>query len=242
MKTARKNNLIVAGIGALFLAGVFTIAYLYEPKLHLTTPEKDAHKIGEMAEVIRTESDLRELEKLAYEYELAYRHTYNGAKAMHFKSLVEPHIIAAGDRREAIRAEEDRLAEAQCMFAKRLNDIDAAWRMDLGSDEELGQIIREHEEGICAIEATIAELLARKQQLATDAWSGPSGTLDQKCLDEIGVVEEQITACKADIEKHNLAIEHIRLAYRLQKGAEFVDATQSDVVVEEAEVEETMEW
>jgi hypothetical protein len=198
--------------------------------------------LGFKAEIVRTEADLRELEKLAYEYEIAYRHSYNGATAMYFKSLVEPIMVAAGDRREAIRAEEDRLAEAQHMFAKRLNDIDAAWRMKLGSDEELGQIIREHEEGICAIEATIVELLARKQQLATDAWSGPSGTLDQKCLDEIGVVEEQITACKADIEKHNLAIEHIRLAYRLQKGVEFVDATQSDVVVEEAEVEETMEW
>ena len=185
---------------------------------------------------------MRKLEKLAYEYELAYRHSYNGAKAMHFKSLYEPILVKAGDRRDAIRAEEDRLAAAQKEFYQRLDDIDVAWRMTLGSDEDVLRKIQDNEASVVSCEQEIETLQARKVQLAEDAWNGPSGTLDQKCLDEIGVVEEQITACKSDIEKHNLAIEHIRLAYRLQKGAEFVDATQSDVVVEEAEVEETMEW
>lgn len=232
MKTKTKNNLIVVGIGVLFIAGVFAISYLHEPKLHLTTPEQDAQKLSQKAEVIRTETDLRELEKLAYEYELAYRHSYNGAKAMHFKSLYEPILVKAGDRRDAIRAEEDRLAAAQKEFYQRLDDIDVAWRMTLGSDEDVLCKIQENEASIVSCEQEIETLQARKLQLAEDAWNGPSGTLDQKCLDEIGVVDEQIAKLHDSIAEHNHTIEQIKLAYRLQRGAEFAAPVEEPVETE----------
>lgn len=232
MKTKTKNNLIVVGIGVLFIAGVFAISYLHEPKLHLTTPEQDAQKLSLKAEVIRTETDLRELEKLAYEYELAYRHSYNGAKAMHFKSLYEPILVKAGDRRDAIRAEEDRLAAAQKEFYQRLDDIDVAWRMTLGSDEDVLRKIQENEASIVSCEQEIETLQARKLQLAEDAWNGPSGTLDQKCLDEIGVVDEQIAKLQDSIAEHNHTIEQIKLAYRLQRGAEFAAPVEEPVETE----------
>lgn len=232
MKTKTKNNLIVVGIGVLFIAGVFAISYLHEPKLHLTTPEQDAQKLSQKAEVIRTETDLRELEKLAYEYELAYRHSYNGAKAMHFKSLYEPILVKAGDRRDAIRAEEDRLAAAQKEFYQRLDDIDVAWRMTLGSDEDVLRIIQENEASVVSCEQEIETLQARKVQLAEDAWNGPSGTLDQKCLDEIGVVDEQIAKLQDSIAEHNHTIEQIKLAYRLQRGAEFAAPVEEPVEAE----------
>lgn len=232
MKTKTKNNLIVVGIGVLFIAGVFAISYLHEPKLHLTTPEQDAQKLSQKAEVIRTETDLRELEKLAYEYELAYRHSYNGAKAMHFKSLYEPILVKAGDRRDAIRAEEDRLAAAQKEFYQRLEDIDVAWRMTLGSDEDVLCKIQENEASIVSCEQEIETLQARKLQLAEDAWNGPSGTLDQKCLDEIGVVDEQIAKLQDSIAEHNHTIEQIKLAYRLQRGAEFAAPVEESVETE----------
>lgn len=232
MKTKTKNNLIVVGIGVLFIAGVFAISYLHEPKLHLTTPEQDAQKLSQKAEVIRTETDLRELEKLAYEYELAYRHSYNGAKAMHFKSLYEPILVKAGDRRDAIRAEEDRLAAAQKEFYQRLDDIDVAWRMTLGSDEDVLRKIQENEASVVSCEQEIETLQARKLQLAEDAWNGPSGTLDQKCLDEIGVVDEQIAKLQDSIAEHNHTIEQIKLAYRLQRGAEFAAPVEEPVEAE----------
>lgn len=232
MKTKTKNNLIVVGIGVLFIAGVFAISYLHEPKLHLTTPEQDAQKLSQKAEVIRTETDLRELEKLAYEYELAYRHSYNGAKAMHFKSLYEPILVKAGDRRDAIRAEEDRLAAAQKEFYQRLDDIDVAWRMTLGSDEDVLRKIQENEASVISCEQEIETLQARKVQLAEDAWNGPSGTLDQKCLDEIGVVDEQIAKLQDSIAEHNHTIEQIKLAYRLQRGAEFAAPVEEPVEAE----------
>ena len=232
MKTKTKNNLIVVSIGVLFIAGVFAISYLHEPKLHLTTPEQDAQKLSQKAEVIRTETDLRELEKLAYEYELAYRHSYNGAKAMHFKSLYEPILVKAGDRRDAIRAEEDRLAAAQKEFYQRLDDIDVAWRMTLGSDEDVFRKIQENEASVVSCEHEIETLQARKVQLAEDAWNGPSGTLDQKCLDEIGVVDEQIAKLQDSIAEHNHTIEQIKLAYRLQRGAEFAAPVEEPVEAE----------
>lgn len=232
MKTKTKNNLIVVGIGVLFIAGVFAISYLHEPKLHLTTPEQDAQKLSQKAEVIRTETDLRELEKLAYEYELAYRHSYNGAKAMHFKSLYEPILVKAGDRRDAIRAEEDRLAAAQKEFYQRLDDIDVAWRMTLGSDEDVLCKIQENEASVVSCEQEIETLQARKLQLAEDAWNGPSGTLDQKCLDEIGVVDEQIAKLQDSIAEHNHTIEQIKLAYRLQRGAEFAAPVEEPIETE----------
>ena len=232
MKSKTKNNLIVVGIGVLFIAGVFAISYLHEPKLHLTTPEQDAQKLSQKAEVIRTETDLRELEKLAYEYELAYRHSYNGAKAMHFKSLYEPILVKAGDRRDAIRAEEDRLAAAQKEFYQRLDDIDVAWRMTLGSDEDVLRKIQENEASVVSCEQEIETLQARKVQLAEDAWNGPSGTLDQKCLDEIGVVDEQIAKLQDSIAEHNHTIEQIKLAYRLQRGAEFAAPVEEPVETE----------
>ena len=232
MKTKTKNNLIVVGIGVLFIAGVFAISYLHEPKLHLTTPEQDAQKLSQKAEVIRTETDLRELEKLAYEYELAYRHSYNGAKAMHFKSLYEPILVKAGDRRDAIRAEEDRLAAAQKEFYQRLEDIDVAWRMTLGSDEDVLRKIQDNEASVVSCEQEIETLQARKVQLAEDAWNGPSGTLDQKCLDEIGVVDEQIAKLQDSIAEHNHTIEQIKLAYRLQRGAEFAAPVEEPVEAE----------
>ena len=238
MKTNTKNNLIVVGIGALFLVGVFAISYLHEPKLHITTPERDAQKLSLKAEIIRTESDLRELEKLAYEYEMAYRHSYNGAKAMYFKSLYEPILVEAGDRRDAIRAEEDRLAEAQREFNQRLNDIDVAWRMELGSDEDVLQMIKSNEDSVISYVDEIATLQARKLQLAEDAWSGPNGTLDQTCLDEIGVVDEQIVELEAQIEAQNHAIEQIKLAYRLQRGVEFSAPVEEAV---DAECEESVD-
>ena len=232
MKTKTKNNFIVVSIGVLFIAGVFAISYLHEPKLHLTTPEQDAQKLSQKAEVIRTETDLRELEKLAYEYELAYRHSYNGAKAMHFKSLYEPILVKAGDRRDAIRAEEDRLAAAQKEFYQRLDDIDVAWRMTLGSDGDVLRKIQENEASVVSCEQEIETLQARKVQLAEDAWNGPSGTLDQKCLDEIGVVDEQIAKLQDSIAEHNHTIEQIKLAYSLQRGAEFAAPVEEPVETE----------
>ena len=229
MKTKTRNNLAVAGIGLLFVLGLLVASYLYEPSVEITTPEQDAQMISLKAQVIRTEADLRELEKLAYEYEMAYRENYNGAMAMYFKSLCEPIMVKAGDRRDMIRAKEDELRAAQKEFNKRLNDLDAAWRMKLGSDEEVLEMIAQNEAAIATLNETIVELVKRKEDLAVEAWSGSGGSLDEHCLKEIGVVEDKIVKCKAEIEQCNVFIEQIKLACRLQRGEEPVAEVAVDV-------------
>ena len=45
----------------------------------ITTPQRDAKRIAELAELVESEADLRAVEKLATKYELAYRKSINGA-------------------------------------------------------------------------------------------------------------------------------------------------------------------
>lgn len=238
MKTEMRNRMKVAGVGAAFVVGLLVLSYLHNPSPDITTPEQDAQMLRLKAETVHSEADLRELEKLAYEYEIAYKHSYNGAKAMYFKSLYEPILIEAGDRREQIRAEEDHLANEQRKFNETLDDIDEAWRMKLGTDEELLADIAENEFSISTLEQEIYELELRKQQLGEDAWNGPGGSLDEKCLEEIGKVEERIKKCRKSIESYEHNNHIILLACRLQRGAEPVAEV---VVVETPEVEEPVE-
>lgn len=242
MKKEKRNSMKVAGIGAAFVLGLLVLSYLHNPSPDITTPEQDAQMLRLKAETIRTEADLRELEKLAYEYEMAYKHSYNGAKAMYFKSLYEPILVEAGDKRERIRAEEDYLANEQHKFHEKLSDADEAWRMNLGTDEELLAQIAQNEATVAALEEEIYELQLRKQQLGEDAWNGPGGSLDEKCLEEIGKVEERITKCNSSIAECEHSNHIILLACRLQRGAEPV--AEVVVVEESAEVDtfEEIEW
>lgn len=220
MKSNKRERWIVVGVGAAFVVALLTLSNIYNPSPKLTTPEQDAQLLAFKAETIRTEIDLRNLEKLAYEYEIAYKHSYNGAKALYFKSLVEPIIIAAGDRREEIRREEDYLAGEVNKFKSTLNDVDEAWRMPLGTTEEGVAIIVANDEQVAKLVAEIEALELRKQELAVAAWSGASGKLDESCLKEIGKVEDSIVECNAKIKEVEHKSNIVKLAYRLQRGEE----------------------
>lgn len=244
MNGNKRQAWIVAGIGAAFVIGLLTLSNIYTPSPDITTPEQDALVLSLKAQTIRTEEDLRNLERMAYEYEIAYKHSYGGAKAMYFKSLVEPIIIAAGDRREAIRAEEDVLAEAQRVFHTTLEDVDIAWRMELGTSEDVLAAIAENDEAISGFEQKISQLELQKQELGAKAWSGPSGSLDQDCLKEIGLVEENIVKCKQEIEEYEHKVRIIELAHRLQCGEMPVveESEVEQIVVEEPVEVDLCEW
>ena len=141
--------------------------------------------------------------------------------------------LSIGDRRDAIREEEERLEAAQQEFAKHLNDIDVAWRMELGSDAEVLQIIAQKRAAIAELEESICQLTAHKEQLAEAAWSGSGGSLDQKCLEEIGEVEKDIAGNIAEIEELEYSIDLVLLACRLQRGeAPVVEGPEVEAVVE----------
>lgn len=228
----RKRALQIVGYAV--VAIILMLGTKCEDSVTITTPEKDVQYISQLAETIRTEDDLRKVEQLATRYEIAYKHSLGGAAAMRFKTLVEPVLIEAGERREQYSMEEEYLAELQATFHGRLDDMDRAWSMQLRTPEEDWAIIEANLAEIERININTAELIAEKEQLGYAIVE--AGYLADM-LAELGVIEDQILAngeAIAAIEHRN---EIIRMAYRLQRNEVLMPpvAEQYDVVDTEFE-------
>lgn len=212
MKQDSKKRVALATFYTLFVV-MLLMGTRCESRVHLTTPERDAKHIAELAETVHSEAELRAVEKLATEYEIAYRKSYGGAKALYFKSLYEPVMDEAGERRAIYRAEEERVAELESQFEASLGDLDLAWKMPLGShDEELAKIAA-NDATIAKYDAELQSLVAKKEQLAMDIIDAG---YPQDMLDQIGVVEKDIKALEDKIAEVAHTNEIIILANRLQ--------------------------
>lgn len=212
MKQDSKKRVALATFYTLFVV-MLLMGTRCESRVHLTTPERDAKHIAELAESVHSEAELRAVEKLATEYEIAYRKSYGGAKALYFKSLYEPVMDEAGERRAIYRAEEERVAELECQFEASLGDLDLAWKMPLGShDEELAKIAA-NDATIAKYDAELQSLVAKKEKLAMDIIDAG---FPQDMLDQIGVVEKDIKALEDKIAEVAHTNEIIILANRLQ--------------------------
>lgn len=212
MKQDTKKRVALATFYTLFVV-MLLMGTRCESRVHLTTPERDAKHIAELAETVHSEAELRAVEKLATEYEIAYRKSYGGAKALYFKSLYEPVMDEAGERRAIYRAEEERVAELEAQFEASLGDLDLAWKMPLGShDEELAKIAA-NDATIAKYDAELQSLVAKKEKLAMDIIDAG---FPQDMLDQIGVVEKDIKALEDKIAEVEHTNEIIILANRLQ--------------------------
>ena len=212
MKQDSKKRVALATFYTLFVV-MLLMGTRCERRVHLTTPERDAKHIAELAETVHSEAELRAVEKLATEYEIAYRKSYGGAKALYFKSLYEPVMDEAGERRAIYRAEEERVAELERQFEASLGDLDLAWKMPLGSLEEELAKIAANDATIAKYDAELQSLVAKKEQLAMDIIDAG---YPQDMLDQIGVVEKEIMATEGKIAEVQHTNEIIILANRLQ--------------------------
>ena len=212
MKQDSKKRVALATFYTLFVV-MLLMGTRCESRVHLTTPERDAKHIAELAETVHSEAELRAVEKLATEYEIAYRKSYGGAKALYFKSLYEPVMDEAGERRAIYRAEEERVAELESQFEASLADLDLAWKMPLGSLEEELAKIAANDATIAKYDAELQSLVAKKKQLAMDIIDAG---YPQDMLDQIGVVEKDIKAFEDKIAEVAHTNEIIILANRLQ--------------------------
>ena len=212
MKQDSKKRVALATFYTLFVV-MLLMGTRCESRVHLTTPERDAKHIAELAESVHSEAELRTVEKLATEYEIAYRKSYGGAKALYFKSLYEPVMDEAGERRAIYRAEEERVAELESQFEASLGDLDLAWKMPLGSHEEELAKIAANDATIAKYDAELQSLVAKKEQLAMDIIDAG---YPQDMLDQIGVVEKEIMATEGKIAEVAHTNEIIILANRLQ--------------------------
>lgn len=201
-----------------------------ESRIHLTTPERDAKHIAELAELAHSEAELKVVEKMRANYEEAYRKSYGGAKALYFRSLVDPILDEAGDRREQYAMDEAYLAEQQAAFCGKLRDMDKAWKMSLGGDDEVLADIARNDAAIVAKSAERAALIADKEQLALDIIDAG---YPESMLNKIGELESAIEAKSREIADIQYDSYIIKLAYRLQHGAELVvEEPEMDVLVE----------
>ena len=212
MKQDSKKRVALATFYTLFVV-MLLMGTRCESRVHLTTPERDAKHIAELAETVHSEAELRAVEKLATEYEIAYRKSYGGAKALYFQSLYEPVMDEAGERRAIYRAEEERVAELESQFEASLADLDLAWKMPLGSLEEELAKIAANDATIAKYDAELQSLVAKKKQLAMDIIDAG---YPQDMLDQIGVVEKEIMATEGKIAEVEHTNEIIILANHLQ--------------------------
>lgn len=225
MKQDSKKRVALATFYTLFVV-MLLMGTRCESRVHLTTPERDAKHIAELAESVHSEAELRAVEKLATEYEIAYRKSYGGAKALYFKSLYEPIMDEAGERRAIYRAEEERVAELESQFEASLGDLDLAWKMPLGSHEEELAKIAANDATIAKYDAELQSLVAKKEQLAMDIIDAG---YPQDMLDQIGVVEKDIKALEDKIAEVEHTNEIIILANRLQLQRTLDIDTEEDI-------------
>lgn len=226
MKNNRKQKAILATIYTLFVVGLL-LGTRCESRVHLTTPEKDAQHLAHLAETVHTEADLREVERLASQYEIAYRKSYSGAKALYFKSLYEPILDEAGERRAAFRAEEDYLSEQQTTLNTTISDLNAAWTVALGDEAEELKKLAENNTLIEDMRAELETLVVAKEEYAEKIIEEG---YPQEMLNEIGKMEEEIMSKEAEIAKMEHKNEIIILANKLQLGRDLCIVEQEPII------------
>lgn len=199
-----------------------------EQGVTITTPERDVQYIAHLAETIHSENELRKVEQLATRYEIAYRNSLGGAASMRFKRLVEPILIEAGERREAIADQEQYLAMTQEAFHGRLNDLDRAWSLQITTPEEDWALVEQHNQHLDQLRAHLASLIAEKEQLGYDI---VEANYNAEMLELMGEVEDQIEATNADIAEVEHTISIIMLAYELQCG-ETLECPMPNITIE----------
>lgn len=206
-----------------------------ESRIHLTTPERDAKHIAELAEMARTEAELKVVEKMRARYEQAYRESYGGAKALYFRSLVDPVLDEVGDRREALAAEEAYLDSQLDNFYGKLNDLNKAWKMELGTKEDALAVIEKNDATIAAKTAELEAMIAAKDQLALDIIDAG---YPEDMLHKIGEAEANIEVKREEIAEVEDSSYILELAYRLQRGEELVTV---EPIVDESEADATLD-
>ena len=184
-----------------------------EKPIKITTPQKDAHYIAELAATVETEDELKTVEGLARKYELAYRKSANGATALKFRKLCAPIIDEASSRCAEAANAEMYLNEEHQKLVDKLDLLDAAWQYQITTAEADLAKIAAIEESVADIYTTIDSLSVVKGNLGVEI---VEKGYPQDMLDKIGKLTERIASEEAKIAGVLREAEIIRYAYKLQ--------------------------
>lgn len=205
-----------------------------EKPIKITTPQKDAHYIAELAATVETEDELKTVEGLALEYELAYRKSANGATALKFRKLCAPIIDEASSRCAKAANAEMYLNEEHQKLVDKLDLLDAAWQYQITTAEADLAKIAAIEESVADIYTTIDSLSVVKGNLGVEI---VDKGYPEELLAEIGKVKDEISANEkriSELQRTNTVIEY---AYKLQKGADIYSFAAEDSAAEELATE-----
>lgn len=235
-----KRN-IFAILGYTLLVAVVLLLSQCESHVTLTTPKKDAQRIIALAEGVESEEELKSIEKLARQYEIAYERMYNGAASLEFKRLTNDALRAASQICDEIHAKNDALQSLQNEFTGSLDMLDAAWLYEALTSEKYAEIMAANERRISEINGAIA-LAEAEIQAYSDKLIEAGYPADM--LEELGKMKECVTEYELQIKAVESESRITTLAYKLQGGElapEPVEAEESEADAEESATEEMVE-
>ena len=198
-----------------YLILVFFLCYAPSMCSHtkITTPSQDAYMLYEMAQGVESEAELRQLEILCNEMEIAYRNSYDGAMAIKFRLMTQPVIDEAAARREAFRAMEDAEVKAEVAFNTLLSDLDAAWQIEITSEEEA---YKEYDILAQACVDTHMAMRAKLIELNVASIVTIQNNYKQEYLDREKAIQKEIKALEDKLAECNANANHFNLAYSLK--------------------------
>ena len=188
----------------------------------ITTPAQDAYKLYQMAQCFETEAELRSIEKLCNEMEIAYQNSYNGAVAMKFRLMTQSIIDEASKRREGFRAMEEAEANAELTLANLFADLDAAWQINIPSEEEAQKQYDKLTQICVDTHMAMRAKLIESGKIYEEA---QKNNYRQDILNKHTAVVNEFKALEQQVIKHNATARHYNLAYRLKFGKEFPKST-----------------
>ena len=188
----------------------------------ITTPAQDAYKLYQMAQCFETEAELRSIEKLCNEMEIAYQESYNGAVAMKFRLMTQSIIDEASKRREGFRAMEEAEANAELTLANLFADLDAAWQINIPSEEEAQKQYDKLTQICVDTHMAMRAKLIESGKIYEEA---QKNNYRQDILNKHTAVVNEFKALEQQVIKHNATARHYNLAYRLKFGKEFPKST-----------------
>ena len=223
---------IFAILGYTALVAVVLLMSQCESRVTLTTPKKDAQRIITLAEGVESEEELKSIEKLARQYEIAYERMYNGAASLEFKRLTNDALRAASQICDEIHAKNDALQALQNEFTGSLDMLDAAWLYEALTSEKYVEIMAANEHRISEINGAIA-LAEAEIQAYSDKLIEAGYPADM--LEELGKMKEEVTKYESMIKVVENESRVLTLNYKLHSGNASVESAEAEEPVADEE-------
>lgn len=199
----------------------------------ITKPSIDAQIIIDRSGVVETEAELRDLERLANEYELAYRRHIGGAAAERFKALTADVLTdAARNMQEYQQQQENDRGLCESMDRK-LDRLEEAWRLELTTPDEDRRKMADITAEAAEIERRLEELDAERNRIteALDAVGYDDDDADElleRYGNRLDDLDRRYAETESALAETISRVNIYRLAYKLQRGESFMPVTAEE--------------